>query len=64
MTDFQRDLTSVINRHCQEFPGNIPDFIIAEYLVDCLKNLHETTMKRERWFGRDNSFSTTIATDD
>lgn len=34
--DFQRDLAALINRYGLELPSNTQDFVLAEYLTQCL----------------------------
>lgn len=50
---FRPALESLINRHSQENGSNTPDFILATYLVACLKAFDEATVAREKWYGRD-----------
>ena len=51
MLTFQEDLAQVINRHSAENPSGTPDFILAEYLTECLKNFNEIVGKRAEWRG-------------
>jgi len=48
----KRDLAHVINCHSLENGSNTPDFILAEYLYDCLMAFNQTSRKREKWYGR------------
>jgi hypothetical protein len=50
---FRPALESLINRHSQENGSNTPDFILAKYLVACLKAFDNATAERETWYGRD-----------
>jgi len=50
--EIKRDLAHVINCHSLENGSNTPDFILAEYLYDCLMAYNQTSRKREKWFGR------------
>jgi hypothetical protein len=50
---FRSDLASVLNRHCRENYSNTPDFILAEYLICCLKAYEEIHKRRENWYGRE-----------
>lgn len=34
--EFQRDLASLLNKYGLEKPSNTPDFVLAEYLTQCL----------------------------
>jgi hypothetical protein len=52
MEEFERELTALINRHSLEGESDTPDFILAKYLVFCLKVFNETTKLREQWYGR------------
>ena len=51
--DFRSDLESLINRHSQENGSNTPDFMLADYLVSCLRTFDEIVNRREQWYGRD-----------
>ncbi len=53
--DFKKELESVINRHSMENFSNTPDFILADYLMDCLDAFCKTANTRERWYGRNSS---------
>lgn len=44
-----------INRCCAENASNTPDFILAEFLTDCLSAWDRATAARERWYGRSDS---------
>ncbi len=50
---FQKDLEEVINKHSMENGSNTPDFILAHYLVDCLKSFNKTSKAREKWYGKE-----------
>lgn len=52
MTEFERDLDALINRHSLENESNTPDFILAQYLVGCLKVFAMAVNDREKWYGR------------
>jgi len=49
---FQKDLENLINKHCCENGSNTPDFILTEYLVNCLKTFDACSRAREKWFGK------------
>ena len=53
-SQFQSELSSLLNRHCQENGSNTPDFILAEYLVDCLKTFNKAMAHRARLRGEKN----------
>jgi len=49
---FQKDLKDIINRNCVENGSNSPDFMLAEYIVMCLKAFTKTSRRREKWYGK------------
>jgi hypothetical protein len=49
---FKLSLERLINSYSQENGSNTPDFILAEYMENCLKNFNETVNNRELWYGR------------
>jgi hypothetical protein len=50
---FQKELEHLINRHSQESGSDTPDFILANYLSDCLEAWNRATRRREQWYGRE-----------
>jgi len=52
--DFRKELEQVINRHSKENGSNTPDFILAVYLVSCLRAFDDAVNCRESWYGRQN----------
>ena len=51
--DFISELRNLINRHSMENASNTPDFILAQYLTNCLRAWNQATQQRETWYGRD-----------
>lgn len=47
---FEQELECLLNSHGQENESNTPDFILAEYMTDCLKAFNTTCKKREKWY--------------
>ncbi len=47
---FQKELTELINKHSLENGCDTPDFVLAGYLVECLKTFNKTVQARV-WFG-------------
>lgn len=47
-----RDLEALLNMHSAENESNTPDFILAEYLMDCLHAFETASRHREQWYGR------------
>ena len=48
MTEFEQELSSLINRHSQENVSNTPDFLLARFLVGCLDSYNEVALQRDR----------------
>ena len=48
----ERDLAEVLNRHGVENFSNTPDFLLAEYLVDCADAFAVASRRREQWYGK------------
>ena len=49
---FREELEQVINRHSMENGSDTPDFILSEYMADCLTAFDKAVARRERWYGR------------
>jgi len=48
----REDIRHAINCSCAENTSNTPDFILAEFLTNCLNAYDIATQKREKWYGR------------
>jgi len=48
---FQKELENLINRYSLENKSNSPDFILAEYLNNCLTAFNKATNQRSKYFG-------------
>lgn len=48
----RKDIEQAINKHSIENGSGTPDFILAEYLTDCLRAFDKATVRREEWYGR------------
>jgi hypothetical protein len=51
-TEFRKALCNLINRHSTENGSDTPDFMLAEYLCDCLDNFDRIVRVRDEWYGR------------
>ncbi len=51
--NFRQELEFIINKHSMENGSDTPDCILAEYLIGCLETFDKTTLRRDRWYGRD-----------
>ena len=50
--NFREELETLINCCSKENGSNTPDWILAEYLSDCLASFDLATTRREKWYGR------------
>ena len=50
--EFVAELEHLLNRYSKESGSDTPDFILAEYLRDCLHAWNAGVTARERWYGR------------
>jgi len=50
---FLEELKELLNKHSMENGSKTPDFILADYLCECLQNFDKTSRARERWYGRE-----------
>jgi hypothetical protein len=51
-TQFRSELETLINCQSMENGSDTPDFILADYLVDCLAAYDRALQTREKWYGR------------
>lgn len=52
MDRFRKDLENLINQHSKENGSNTPDFLLAQYLCDCLKAFDRAVNNREHFYSR------------
>lgn len=60
MEGFRKALTDLINRYSLESLSDTPDFILADYLIDCLNTYGASVSKRESWYGRNPDMLATL----
>ncbi len=53
MTEFETELSNLINKYRVENRSNTPDFTLAQYLVGCLVAFETATQRCEKWRGRE-----------
>ena len=53
VTSLREDIQAAINQHSAENTSNTPDFILAQYLEQCLAAFDTAVQQRETWYGRD-----------
>lgn len=49
MGNLRDDIQRLLNSYNAETGSNTPDFILAEYLVDCLAAFDKAAVAREKW---------------
>lgn len=52
MYDFRKELEHLINSRSMENGSHTPDFILADYLTDCLKAFDRAVTNRSKWYGQ------------
>lgn len=52
MSNLRKQIESAINANSAENGSNTPDFILAEYLTDCLAAYDKAVLKRSEWYQR------------
>jgi hypothetical protein len=45
-------IRNALNCASRENASDTPDFVLAQYLMDCLEAFEAATTARERWYGR------------
>jgi len=50
MNEFRKELETLINRHSMENGCSTPDFILADFLVDCLGGFDRAVNARTKWY--------------
>lgn len=52
-SEFEQELSALINRYSMENGSNTPDFILAAYLDRCLSAFNQAVKTREDFYGRE-----------
>lgn len=52
---FRKDLAALLNKYSLENASDTPDFLLADYLIECLRGLDTAIRAREKWYGRGTS---------
>lgn len=47
----QKELEDLINKYSRENKSDTPDFILANYLMDCLSAFEQAVVQRTKWYG-------------
>ena len=48
----ENELAAMLNSYSAENRSDTPDYILAEYMLDCLAAWNVACRKRENWYGR------------
>ena len=51
-TQFHSKLESLLNSESMENGSNTPDFMLANYLMDCLKAFDRAVRTRDDWYNK------------
>jgi hypothetical protein len=51
-TEFQIELSQLLNKYSKENGSDTPDTILASFLIGCLQTFDFAVSQRERWYGR------------
>lgn len=54
----RKEIQAAINKYNLENGSDTPDFILAEYLTDCLRIFDKAVTKRQEWYGGRNGNKT------
>jgi hypothetical protein len=60
---FVDELKALINKHSLERQSNTPDFILAEYMMDCLQNFNRAISARYQWYAAEHPLHSDGGTD-
>lgn len=52
MTEFESELTRLLNRYSLESGSNTPDYVLAQYIRNSLNAFNSAVNMREEWYGR------------
>lgn len=53
MISFDSELRQLLNSYSKENDSDTPDYILAQYIQDCLDAYNRALQTREKWYGRD-----------
>jgi len=52
MKEFEKKLVELLNSESMEDGSDTPGFILANYMIGCLKSFNEAVYAREVWYSR------------
>lgn len=53
MDDFMKELSVLLNRYGKDSDTNTPDYILAEYLENCIDSFERAIDLRDAWHTKD-----------
>ena len=56
MSEFEKELRDLINHHSIENGSDTPDFILAEFMCNCLQVFSTVVKKRDMWYDPKGEF--------
>ena len=56
---FRAELETLINKHSKENGSNTPDFILSDYMADCLAAYDKAVNRRTEWYRPEQKQSVT-----
>jgi hypothetical protein len=48
---FNDELSALLNKYSKENASDTPDFILAQYISDCLDTFSQSIIRRDKWYG-------------
>lgn len=57
--EFKKELEQLINKHSIENESNTPDFILANYVRNCISIFGSAVLARDDWYDFDSAISPT-----
>jgi hypothetical protein len=49
-SDFKKELTVLLNKHSKENGSNTPDFILSNFILNCLQAFDNAVLQRQSWY--------------
>lgn len=51
--ELKNELETLLNKYSVENGSDTPDFLLAQYILDCILSYQSIVTKRDKWFGVD-----------
>lgn len=56
----QEEIMIVLNQHSAENKSDTPDFILAQFLIGCLRSFDKAVVLRDQWYGHEQHIKTIL----